>query len=104
VRGEPLLSAGGAARVLSGRCSRPLRAERRVKALAAEERIAGRPLRPRARDADPGVVQSPDVTCADRGAASAGLGVVVIRGPGLGCDVVVEVEDVGGVVAALDIP
>lgn len=88
-----------------------------MKALAAEERIGGRgPLRPPTRDRDPGVAQSARraaltlnrpvarVTCADLGPASAVLESGVDSWIGLGCDVVVEVEDVGEVVAALDLP
>ena len=103
-RGEPLVSAGGASGVLSGRSSRPLRSEQTVKALAAEERIGGAPLRPRTRDRG-----SRGRTVAGRhlrrpGTCLSGAGSRVDWWIGLGCDVVVEVEDVGGVVAALDLP
>lgn len=104
VRGEPLVSAGPASGVLSGRSSRPLRSEQRVKALAAEEGIGGTAPLSADRRQGSGVARSPDVTCADLGPASAVLESRVDSWVGLGCDVVVEVEDVGGVVAALDLP
>jgi hypothetical protein len=52
-RGEPLVRVVGASGVLSGRSSRSLRSEQRVKALAAEERIGGSAVVPQARDRGP---------------------------------------------------
>jgi hypothetical protein len=44
-----------------------------------------------------------EVTCAELGACFSAVGRVEHTRIGLGCDVVVEVEDIAGVVAALDV-
>jgi hypothetical protein len=104
LRGEPLVSAGGASGVLSGQSSRRLRSEQRLKALVAERWIGG--TGPPSADGDRNrvVAQSLARDLRRAGACFSGVGGVDLTSRiGLGCDVVVEVEDVGGVVAALDL-
>jgi hypothetical protein len=104
VRGEPLVTAGAASGVLSGRSSRQLRSEQRVKALVAEGRIGGTGPPSAEGDRDRVVAQSLARDLRGAGACFSGVGGVDLTSRiGLGCDVVVEVEDIGEVVAALDL-